>query len=113
MSTANSSEYEYGSFIIASGTIDYDVKNSWWLFNKYDSYAYCRITTTADVSIKFNDTNNDAVDMTRSENGNLVFSSESWAPIRPIKNLYITNDWANNATVWILLCDRKNAIFKR
>lgn len=89
-------KYDYASFIVNTGTTDYDVRaNVAAMFNNRESaYGLLEITTDQDVSIKFNSTSNPGIDVTSTmspyKRDDLV-----------VDKIYISNASGINATITI------------
>lgn len=91
--------YDYASFTVNTGTTDYDVKSGVSaLFNRVKTARGVIIRVDQDISIKFNATSEDAIDITQNE--------VPWQPplgYLDVTNIFITNASGSTATVKIML----------
>ena len=97
--------YDYASFVVNTGSTDYDVKAlQSALWSNVSSAGMCRITFNFAISIKFNTTGMPAIVLTTSESGLRAGNSDYYEiPMAYIDNIYITNASGSNATIGILL----------
>lgn len=88
-----SSVYDAVSTTVATGQTDRDMKaNNPTLFKNLTTASFCRITTDAQITIKFNSTSMPWIVMTSSESPRKFTRAEEW--------LAITNIFVSNASGW-------------
>lgn len=97
-----SARYDNAEFVVANATSDYDVKtNQTNLFGGASSNVgqtayFVRISTDQTVTLKFNDTGQDAITLTSSMSPFILDNTIE------VSNIYITNNSGSNANIKVL-----------
>ena len=85
--------YAAKTITISETTEDYDVRANTTLFSKINYARELVLRNVGNVSIKFNETDNDSIDLYNQEGINMVGI--------PISNIYITTEGSAVVRVWI------------
>jgi hypothetical protein len=97
-----SARYDNAEFVVANTTVNYDVKsNQTNLFGGVSSNVgqvayFIRISTDQTVTLRFNDTGQDAITLTSSMSPMILDNTIE------VSNIYITNNSGSNANVKVL-----------
>ena len=90
-----SEKYESYTSSIANAASDWDLKAQETAFDKSGVYSLVKVRTDQTISVKFNNTSNDAVTITSSESPK-EFNL-------PVRNVYVSNASGSTASVQIEL----------